>query len=182
MIRISVDDLKESPQRRELIQFNEVLPITDAVKPVVGELVLAMAAGGVKLTGNVKSLLKLQCQTCLRPYFHALNVDIDEYFVPHRDALGDFEMGAPRDKELLKDDFYDEVPADGFIDISDVVYQAVTLASPVFSRCGDECPGPPKSEGTRGGSVSGSDPEQTASEKPIDPRWKNLKTLFPNQE
>jgi len=181
-MKISVDDLKETPQHRELIAFNENLPIEEAVKPAVGELVLAMAAGGVKLTGNVKSLLKLNCQTCLRPYFHVLNVDIDEYFVPHRDALAEFEMGAPRDKELLRDDFYDEIPQDGFIDISDIVYQAVTLASPVFSRCGDECPGPPIAEGSRGSDVSGSGSGRAAAEKPIDPRWKNLKTLFPNQE
>ena len=182
MTRISVDDLKETPQRRENIAFNEVLPIDEAVKPVVGDLVLSLAAGGVKLTGNVKSLLKLQCQTCLRPYFYALSIDLDEYFVPRLGAMAEFEMGAPRDKELLKDDFYDSIPEDGFIDISDVVYQAVTLASPVFSRCGDECPGPPKPEGARGSSVSGSDSEESQDQKPIDPRWKNLKTLFPNQE
>ena len=181
-MRISVDELKELPQRRLGIQFKEELAIDEAVKPVVGELTLGYAAPGVKLFGNVKTLLKLNCQTCLRPFFHALSVDIDELFVPHRSQREDFEMGAPREKELLKDDFYEELTEDGFIDISDVVYQAVTLASPVFSRCGDECSGPPKPEGARGSSVSGSDSEECQDQKPIDPRWKNLKTLFPNQE
>ena len=84
-------------------------------------------------------------------------------------------MGASREKELLKNDFYDEVSEDGFIDITDVVYQAVTLAAPVFTHCGADCPGPPRPENPVA-------KKEKAEEKAIDPRWKNLKTLFPNQE
>jgi uncharacterized metal-binding protein YceD (DUF177 family) len=181
-MRISVDELKELPQRRLGIQFKEELPVEGAVKPVVGELSLGFSAPGVRLSGNVKTLLKLNCQTCLRPFFHALSVDLDELFVPARSEREDFEMGAPREKELLRDDFYEELSEDGFVDISDVVYQAVTLACPVFSRCGDECPGPPKAGSSGSDGVSGSGSETASADKPIDPRWKNLKTLFPKQE
>jgi uncharacterized metal-binding protein YceD (DUF177 family) len=94
----------------------------------------------------------------------------------------EFEMGASRDRELLRDDFYEELPADGNVDISDVVYQAVTLASPVFSRCGEECPGPPKPETSGTGGLSSGKIAAGDNERPIDPRWKNLKSLFPNEE
>lgn len=181
-MKFLAQDLDQYPQQRFTFDFKEELPIAEAAKPVVGELTLSRAAYGIKLAGNVKTLLKLSCQSCLRPYFQALSVDIDELFVPYRDVKADFEMGASREKELLKNDFYDEISEDGIIDISDVVYQSITLASPVFCRCGAECPGPPRSQDPGSGSVSGQGAGQDPAEKPIDPRWKNLKTLFPKQE
>lgn len=181
-MQISIDELGPLGEQRVDLDYKQELAVAGAVKPVVGELTLNRVGAGVKLVGNVKTLLKLHCETCLRPYFQALSVDIDELFVPYRDMASEYEMGAPKEQELLKNDFYEMLGADGLIDIDDVVYQAVTLASPVFSRCGDECPGPPKPEGARGSSVSGSDSEGGQDQKPIDPRWKNLKTLFPNQE
>ncbi len=107
---------------------------------------------------------------------------MEELFVPTGSMEAQFEMGQSRDRELLRDDFYEELPADGIVDISDVVYQAVTLASPVFSRCGEECPGPPKAEASGTGGLSSGSSGSSNNERPIDPRWKNLKSLFPNEE
>ncbi|MBS1991379.1 MAG: DUF177 domain-containing protein [Cyanobacteria bacterium SZAS LIN-2] len=181
-MKINVDDLQELPSHRLSLEFNEELDVTDAVKPVVGELVVTFGATGMRLVGNVKTLLKLSCQACLRPYFQPLSVDVEELFVPTGSMEAEFEKGAPRDRELHGDDFYEELPADGIVDISDVVYQAVTLASPVFSRCGEECPGPPKPEASGTGGLSGGNSASGKDERPIDPRWKNLKSLFPNEE
>jgi len=181
-MKINVDDLQELPSHRLSLEFNEELAVTDAVKPVVGELVVTFGATGMRLVGNVKTLLKLHCQACLRPYFQPLSVDLEELFVPTGSMEAEYEMGVPRDRELHGDDFYEELPADGNVDISDVVYQAVTLASPVFSRCGEECPGPPKPEASGTGGLSGGKSADGKDERPIDPRWKNLKSLFPNEE
>jgi len=181
-MKINVDDLQVLPSHRLALEFNEELEVAHAVKPVVGELVLTFGATGMRLVGNVKTLLKLTCQACLRPYFQPLSVDMEELFVPTGSMEAQFEMGAPRDRELLRDDFYEELPADGNVDISDVVYQAVTLASPVFNRCGGECPGPPMPEDSGTGGLSTGTTAAGKGERPIDPRWKNLKSLFPNEE
>jgi len=181
-MKINVDDLQELPSHRLNLEFNEELAVAEAVKPVVGELVVTFGVTGMRLVGNVKTLLKLNCQACLRPYFQPLSVDIEELFVPTGSMEAEFEMGQSRDRELQRDDFYEELPADGIVDISDVVYQAVTLASPVFSRCGAECPGPPKADASGSGGLSGGKSAGGDVEKPIDPRWKNLKSLFPNEE
>jgi len=181
-MKINVDDLQDLPSHRLSLDFNEELAVSNAVKPVVGELVVTFGATGMRLVGNVKTLLKLNCQACLRPYFQPLSVDVEELFVPTGSMEAEYEMGAPRDRELHGDDFYEELPADGNVDISDVVYQAVTLASPVFSRCGEECPGPPKPEASGTGGLSSGKSADGKDERPIDPRWKNLKSLFPNEE
>ena len=134
------------------------------------------------LEGNVKTLLKLHCQTCLRPYFQPLSVELNEHFVPAGSLEAEFAQGVPRDRELHGNDFYEELPADGNVDINDVVYQAVTLASPVFNRCGEECPGPPMPDDLGTGGLSSGNSADGKTEAPIDPRWKNLKSLFPNED
>ncbi|MBX9937838.1 MAG: DUF177 domain-containing protein [Candidatus Obscuribacterales bacterium] len=181
-MKISIDELGQLGERRFTIDFSETLPVDDAVKPVVGTLTVSRTGAGVKIAGNVKTLLKLTCETCWRQYFQALSVDLDELLVPYRDLVEEFEMGAPREKELLKNDFYEEIGRDGIIDISDVVYQAVTLASPVFCRCGSDCSGPPKPGNPDSAAVSEDGAAGSKDERPIDPRWKNLKTLFPKQD
>jgi len=176
-LKIDIDDLQSLPSKRSRIEFNEKLDCEGVVKPVVGDLFVQASGGGVIVTGHVQTLLKLNCHVCLRPFFLSLNVDINEQLSARAD-----EDSSPRERELNKDDFYEVIPADGILDISDIVYQAVTLASPVFCRCGDDCPGPPKPEkalAAGGSTVSESNSESNSR---IDPRWENLKTLFSKQE
>lgn len=172
-MKVSLDQLRCGPQHRLGLSFKEQLQSTEAVKPVVGELVVSLDAWGVRLFGAVKTLLKLSCHRCLKPYFQSLDLEIDERFV-----YGS-EKAEPRERELNRDDFVEPVPADGMLDITDIVYQAVTLATPSYCLCGQDCPGPARavSSGNQALAEAGG-----TSEKLVDPRWENLKTLFPNEE
>lgn len=175
-MKVSLDDINSLPLKRLKLSFNEKLDVEGAVKPVLGELNVQSSAGGVTISGRVQTLLKLNCHVCLRPYFQSLTVDIDEQL-----AASD-RAESPRERELLKDDFYEVIPEDGVLDIGDIVYQAVTLASPVFCRCGDECPGPPKPEKAIPAGDSQAAPHEAHTQQKIDPRWENLKTLFLNKD
>jgi len=181
-MKVSADELKILPQQRLSIPFNETVASVNAIKPVVGELTITYSASGMRLTGLIKTLLKLQCDTCLRPYFQQVSIDLDEKFVAAEFSLEDPEI--PQ-RELHNDDFVEPLPADGVLDITDVVYQAVTLATPTYPSCGAECPGPPANEKAGGEPAAAGkkgDKAGASNDKPIDPRWKNLKTLFPNEE
>lgn len=179
-MKISIADLSGLPHRRLDLSFKETLPDLEAVKPVMGDLTVNASASVVRLSGCVKTLLKLHCHTCLRPYFQAITVDIDEKFVQpaHLDEYNDREQ---RERELQRDDFFEVLPQDGVLDITDVVYQAVTLATPTYCHCGSECPGPPQAT-VGSGLAEGDAPEGAGpgGDDSIDPRWKNLKSLFPN--
>ena len=181
-MKVSFDDLIMLPTRRVTVQFNEMVSGLAAIKPVLGELTITASSTGMTVTGRVKTLLKLTCDSCLKPYFQSLTVDIDEKFV----NTSRFDEGhVPRERELLKDDFVEPLPGDGMLDIDDVVYQAVTLATPTYAFCGQGCEGPPQREAGAGkaekASPGGSE-DSDRSEAPIDPRWKNLKSLFPKND
>lgn len=73
------------------------------------------------------------------------------------------------------------MPYYGEIDVSDVVFQAVSLAIPAYCSCGGECPGPPVYNATND---AGNKNVQTPAalefdDEKIDPRWHNLKTILP---
>ncbi len=185
-MKVSVDELRSLPGQRQSFEFKEMLPGLPTNKPVVGNLSVASNASGLKVWGDVKTLLKLECDRCLQPYFLSLTVDIDEKFVPS-DLVG----AAGVQKELQRDDFVEAIPDSGIVDISDVVYQAVTLATPSYCRCGPECPGPAAASEADSLTASGSKAKPSPGKKSggddpglenIDPRWKNLKTLFPKND
>lgn len=177
-LKINIDDLRALPQQRLNFSFKESVGELDAVKPVSGEFTVSAGATGIKLTGQVQTLLKLTCHRCLQPYFLSLNIPIDEHFQVWTPKSEDLR----RERELTAGDFIEHLPEDGTLDIVDVVYQAVTLATPVTCLCGDDCPGPAfPSNQEKSGSLAG-DKEGSNRADRIDPRWKNLKTLFPKDE
>lgn len=167
------------PQARLNLSFREEIDGLSAVKPVLGELTVTATSMGMRLTGTVQTLLKLTCHRCLKPFFLNLSIPVDEAFVePGIDELDSM----PRERELLSRDFVESLSEDGVLDITDIVYQAVTLATPVSCLCGDSCPGPAFPDGeAQSGSLAGGKETQDRGAR-IDPRWKNLKTLFPKEE
>jgi len=185
-VKVQIDDLKGMPHHRLDFVFREDLRETQAIKPAVGELSAIWSPSGVRVEGQITTLLKLNCDRCLNPYFQSLSIDIDERFVQTTFLGRDFEKNEKHDGELLHDDFVEPIPDDGLLDITDVVYQAVTLATPTYCLCGEQCPGTPgpATGGASGGKAAAKSGAGTSKtdDRPIDPRWKNLKTLFPNED
>lgn len=180
-MKISLDDLKGLAQPRITLSFKETLDGLDAVKPVVGELTAQASSTGMRLKGFVQTLLKLPCDRCLQPYFQSMTVEIDERFVAYGFAAG-HGSDELRERELTNKDFFETLPADGVLDIDDVVYQAVTLARPTSCLCSEECPGPVLPDSTHVKVSLAGDHKASQSEHSMDPRWKNLKSLFPKED
>lgn len=180
-MKISLDELKSLPAGRLDIDFKESFDNVEAIKPVVGTLTITASATGVRVAGHVQTLLKLNCHRCLNPYFLSLNVPIDEKFVIES-FQGFSSRNSQKERELSAGDFVETLPDDGVLDISDVVYQAVTLATPTTCRCGESCPGPEFAHQGSKPQPLADDQKESSKEKPIDPRWRNLKSLFPKDD
>lgn len=135
----------------------------------------------MRLSGTIQTLLKLTCDRCLQPYFLSLNIPLEERFLepPQEEELS---QSSPKEQELTADDFIEYLSEDGTLDITDLVYQAVTLATPDICLCGEDCPGPafPATDG-ESSSLAPNNQSQSGPDR-VDPRWKNLKSLFPKQD
>ncbi len=182
-MKISISELKLLPKQKLNITFKESLEDIDAVKPVIGDLILAYSGSGLHLSGTVQTLLKLSCHRCLQPYFQSLIVDIDERFA----VQSDIYKPGQKERELNKDDFVEYLSDKGELDISDVVYQAVTLATPTSCLCSGECPGPAYNLASAEATEQNADLLASSNNSPdkanqVDPRWENLKRLFAKEE
>lgn len=150
------------------------------VKPAIGEVFLVSSTACVKLQGQIQTIVKLQCHTCLKYFFKPLALEINEEFV-YEDYLNGKELNA-RDRELQSADFFETVPYYGEIDVSDIIFQAVNLAIPTYCSCGKQCSGTPVyNMKAVEDSKSFQDPAgiKPGSQGWTDPRWHNLKTILP---
>lgn len=172
------------PQSRLDLKYHENLEDTPAVKPVVGDLTVSAGSTGMRLVGRLQTLMRLSCDRCLRTYFQSISFDIDERFVIAELAVSrQNDKNQPRDRELTRlEDFAETLPPDNVLDITDVVYQAVTLATPSRCSCGDQCPGPPTPSATGKKASLGKAKDGRRKDSVIDPRWQNLKSLLPKDD
>ncbi len=182
ILKVSLEDLRALPQKRLQISFNEPSSSIEVVKPLLGDLVVVGNTSGAQVVGKINTLLKLVCHSCLRQFFQPLSLQLDETFV-YEDYLNEGAKES-RDRELLKDDFVESVSYSGFIDVSDLIYQAVTLAIPSFCSCGSDCPGLSVTRAINNDKARGKPSKTGRGEniKQLDPRWQNLKKLLPKEE
>jgi uncharacterized metal-binding protein YceD (DUF177 family) len=179
-LKISLRDLRAAPGQRIHSKFNESFSDEQMVKPLIGEITVWSGTAAVKLQGNIQTIVKLQCHTCLNYFFKSVDLEINEEFV-YEDYLNQKALTA-RDRELQSEDFFEAVPYYGEVDVSDIVFQAINLAIPTYCSCGGQCPGPPiyNMKGTQD-SKNIQNPEglEPKSQEWTDPRWHNLKTILP---
>lgn len=185
-MKVNIDEIKALPQQRTIVSFKEQLEGLEAVKPVLGELTLSTSCTGLKIIGQVQTLLKLNCRRCASPYFYSLTVPIEEHLVDSSflAATQASERGNSRKNEKLVPLRQDSevVPEDGLVDLSTLVYQAVTLATPTNGLCKEDCPGSVISSSHQAYKQLSGTAKNKSEEVPIDPRWKNLKSLLGNGE
>lgn len=179
MMKLNIVEIASLRQKRLTFDFDEKLEIPELAGPnknVTGSICVSINAGGVKMTGELECVLELNCDVCLGPFTLPLEIDIDEQFVYSKSGNShesEDTQTYTKEKELNPEDFYEVLPDDQTLDVTDIVYQAVVLSLPAFAHCGEACRGIPLKTPIQ------DEPEKSAK---IDPRWESLKTLFQNKE
>ncbi len=177
-MKISLRELRAGSGQKLSLQFNELLSDPQMVKPIVGDIFLSTSSATIKLQGHIETIVKLQCHSCLNYFFKPLQLELNEEFV-YEDYLNGKALN-PRDRELQREDFFESVPYDGEIDVSNVVFQSVTLAIPTYCSCGAECSGPPIYNVKAGENIKNVQNSDSSADRGwTDPRWHNLKTILP---
>ncbi len=179
-MKLNIVEIASTKQKRLTFDFCEDMDIAELEDPgtVSGSITVSINDGGVKMLGTLACVLELNCDVCLQPYILPLEIDLQEQFVYSRaytSSLYDCDESDAytKEKELNPEDFYEVLPDDKNLDVSDIVYQAVIVSLPAFAHCGEACRGIPLK-------VQAAD-EPELDDK-IDPRWESLKSLFQNKE
>ena len=134
--KISIEELENSSGKTLEFHFEDKIEGLNCVTPITSDLEIKSLGEFIEVTGNVKGIVKLECDLCLKEFDYELDFPIDEMFAKDKlleDYGQEFEL---RDGQFVTDlDGADE------IDIYDLLYQSVILNIPNKKVCGINCNG-----------------------------------------
>ena len=134
--KISVEELENTPSKSLNYHFEEKIEGFDCVTPIISDLTINSLGEFIEIKGNVKGILKLECDLCLKEFDYELSFEIDEMYAKH--ALMD-DYG--QEIELKDGQFVIDLDGEDEIDIYDLLYQSVILNLPNKKVCGINCNG-----------------------------------------
>jgi DUF177 domain-containing protein len=125
------------------------------------------AGDEVRLVGNLKATVEIDCDRCLKPSTMPVDQSFDLLYLP--------PAKTSEEKELGDDDLSIAFYQDETIDIDDLVREQVELALPMARLCGEACRGLCPECG-----ANLNEGDCFCSDKQVDPRWSALKELKSN--
>lgn len=133
---ISIEELENTPSKTLEFHFDEKIKELDCVTPIKSGLEVKSLGEFIEISGNVKGVLKLECDLCLKEFEYELDFDIDEMFAKNA-LLEDYGQ----ELELKEGQFVTDLQGADEIDIYDLLYQSVILNLPNKKVCGINCNG-----------------------------------------
>ncbi len=133
---ISIEELENTPSKTLEFHFDEKIKELDCVTPIKSDLEIKSLGEFIEISGNVKGVLKLECDLCLKEFEYELDFDIDEMFAKNA-LLEDYGQ----ELELKEGQFVTDLQGADEIDIYDLLYQSVILNLPNKKVCGINCNG-----------------------------------------
>ena len=132
--KVSIDDIENSSNKAININFDEHIDEVNSVGNIKADLELKSLGEFIEVKGNVKGIVKLECDLCLKEFDYNLDFDIDELYAKH--AL---QEEYSLETELKDGQFVTDLNGQNEIDIYDLLYQSVILNLPNKKVCGINC-------------------------------------------
>jgi len=129
---VLIEDIENAQDKTLEYDFNERIEEFDA--QVSAELTLKSLGEFIEVTGQLNTVLKLECDRCLSEFDYEMQIDIDEMFAKH--ALSD-DYG--QETEIKDGQFITDLNGENEINIYDLLYQSVILNLPNKKVCGINC-------------------------------------------
>lgn len=136
---ISIEDLEQAKNKTLICNFEEKIDGLNAISPISANLTFKSLGDFIEVKGNVKGIVKLECDLCLKEFEHKLDFEIDELYAK-RKLVNDFEE-AGQEVEIREGQFVVDLNGEDEIDIYDLLYQSVILNLPNKKVCGINCKG-----------------------------------------
>ncbi len=133
---ISVDTIENADNKTLTVDFEEIIDGLECVEPVKAHLTVQSLGEFIEIKGNVKTIVKLQCDRCLENFDYKMDFDIDEMFAKNA-LLEDYGQ----EYELKDGQFVTDLNGQDSIDIYDLLYQSVIINLPNQKVCGINCKG-----------------------------------------
>ena len=135
-MKVSVDDIKNSPNQTLKTSFNGNIKDLETDGPVVAELIFKCLGQCINVKGQIVANVKLTCDRCLKEFYQKFELPVDETYMS-----GAFNDGENKEIELKDGDFVIDLYNETEIDADDLIYQTLILNLPNPSVCDINCKG-----------------------------------------
>ncbi len=139
---ISVEDIENSKNKTLSCKVEEKIDGINALTPISADLTFKSLGDFIEVSGNVKGIVKLECDLCLKEFEHNLDFSIDELYA--KQALIEDSIEPGQEIEIKDGQFVTDLNGSDEIDIYDLLYQSVILNLPNKKVCGINCNGEDK--------------------------------------
>ena len=134
--KISIEDLESSSSKEIDFHFEDKIEGINCVTPITADLKIKSLGEFIEVSGNVKGIVKLECDLCLKEFDYKLDFPLEEMFAK-KSLLEDYGQ----EFELKDGQFVTDLNGADEIDIYDLLYQSVILNLPNKKVCGINCNG-----------------------------------------
>ncbi len=139
---VSIEDIENSKNKTVNCKVEEKIDGINALSPIYADLTLKSLGDFIEVSGNVKGIVKLECDLCLKEFEYNLDFKIDELYA--KKALIEDEIEPGQEIEIKEGQFVTDLNGSDKIDIYDLLYQSVILNLPNKKVCGINCNGEDK--------------------------------------
>ena len=78
--KISIEELESSSSKEIGFHFEDKIEGINCITPITSDLKIKSLGEFIEITGNVKGIVKLECDLCLKEFEYKIDFDIDEMF------------------------------------------------------------------------------------------------------
>lgn len=168
-MKINVSEIKRSFGASQVLHLEDWGPVADLETrgPVAVDLKLTNAGSRILVEGSLRTRVQLVCSRCAGDYDGALDVRVDEQFLPHDSPE------VPGDEELEPEQLSVFTYQNDEIEIDEVVRQNLVASLPGRPLCAGTCRGLCSQCGVNLNEKAC----ECQPEASIDPRWGALREL-----
>ncbi|MEG4271382.1 MULTISPECIES: YceD family protein [unclassified Microcoleus] len=165
METIYIPHLLTKSERKQVIDFEEVIPDLETLTPVRGRLQVTHQGNYLEVKAKAETIVTLTCHRCLKQYNHRLALNSSELIWLEETANQTDSSSA--EIEVALEDLVENLSPGGYFSPGDWVYEQMCLELPHKQICDTECPG-----------ISLTDDANTESSETVsDSRWASLEAL-----
>jgi uncharacterized protein len=138
---VQIPRLTKLPEGRETVEFKELFADLPTLTPVNAHVHVTHKGNYIEVIGKADGIVTLTCDRCLAQFNHRLVVDTTE-FVWFEEGGGLTEIKElPIDQDLDLESMVETVDANGEFDVSNWVYEQLSLEMPYKQLCNADCDG-----------------------------------------
>lgn len=135
-MNINITDIENTKNKSIEVKFSEIIREFNESSPVNADLAVCVLGNYVKVTGEIHADVILTCDVCLKEFSRKFDIKVEEFFTKTKLNEEDFQ-----EFEIKNDGFIEDLNGKDEIDLTDLIYQCISLHIPNKIVCDINCNG-----------------------------------------